>query len=423
MTTFDIALAYLRKSFLQTSVNVMLLAFGVGTILLLLIFSESLETRLSRDAAGIDLVVGASGSPLQLTLSSIYHIDVPTGNIPLVEANKIANHRGVKSSIPLALGDSYRGFRIVGSSHDYLKHYEARIRDGRLWEEPLEAVLGYEVARRTGKKLGESFAGAHGLSGEGETHDDTPYTVVGSLGRTGTVIDRLVLTSVESVWKVHEDHSHEEDDSAHHHHEDHPHSHSHHHHHHEEQEVSDDEEKAITSLLVTYSSPMAAVVLPRLIRNTPGLQASSPAEQIMRLTDLLGVSGNTLKIFGICLIGIATFGFFVSLYAALKERMLDLVVMRIMGASPGLLYRQIALEGILLSTLAVTAGVILGHAGAEVLALTNPRLAEMGLTGFIFLKEELWVIGGAFMISLLAALLPALQVYRIDIAKTLSKYS
>jgi len=430
MKSLEIAFAYLRKSILQTLVNVLLLAFGVGTIILLLIFSSGFEKRLSQDAAGIDLVVGASGSPLQLTLSSIYHIDIPTGNIPLKEAERISEHRAVKSAIPLALGDSFRGFRIVGSNHQYPLHYGAELQKGRLWKDPLEAVLGYEAARGTGKQLGDSFAGAHGLSGEGEVHADTPYQVTGILQRTGTVIDRLIITSLESVWLVHGDHTHEHKEGQHEHSHDHGHGHGHAHHHdehthsHENGAKSvDQKEQEVTSLLITYSSPMAAVVLPRLIRNIPGLQAASPAEQILQLTNILGVGSHTLKIFALCLIGLASTGFLLSLYAALKDRMLDLAIMRIMGASPSWLYRQIALEGFLLGLFGVTAGVLIGHAGAELLALNSSRLAEVGLTGFIFLTEELWVIGGALAVSLLAALIPALQVYRLDIAEVLSKHS
>src|SRR4030095_2513118 len=107
--------------------NLLLLALGVGTITVLILVTEQLENRMGRDARGIDLVAGAKGSPMQLVLSAVFHLDAPTGNIPLAQADARAKNRMVKKAIPLALGDSYKSFRIVGSSHDYPEHYGARV--------------------------------------------------------------------------------------------------------------------------------------------------------------------------------------------------------------------------------------------------------------------------------------------------------
>jgi putative ABC transport system permease protein len=126
---------------------------------------------MGRDARGIDLVAGAKGSPMQLVLSAVFHLDAPTGNIPLAEANALAKQRFVKKAIPLALGDSYKSFRIVGSNHEYPAHYGARVADGRLWSAPMEATLGAEVAARAKLAVGAKFAGAHGLGEGGDEHE------------------------------------------------------------------------------------------------------------------------------------------------------------------------------------------------------------------------------------------------------------
>ena len=204
MTLAGLSLAYLRARPLSSALNLLLLALGTATITVLLLTTEQLENRMTRDARGIDLVVGAKGSPMQLVLSAVFHLDAPTGNIPLADANALAKNRMVKQAIPLALGDSYKGFRIVGSNHDYPTLYGARVADGRLWSAPMEATLGAEVAARTKLAAGAKFAGAHGLGEGGDEHEKEPYQVVGVLAPTGTVLDRLVLTSVESVWEVHE---------------------------------------------------------------------------------------------------------------------------------------------------------------------------------------------------------------------------
>ena len=121
-----ISIAYLRARPLSTALNLLLLALGIATITVLLLATAQLEERMGRDARGIDLVAGAKGSPMQVILSSIYHLDVPTGNIPYTQALELAKHRLVKRAIPLALGDTYKGARIVGTTPDYLAHYGAK---------------------------------------------------------------------------------------------------------------------------------------------------------------------------------------------------------------------------------------------------------------------------------------------------------
>ena len=154
MSLFGLSLAYIRARALNAALNLVLLALGVGMIVLLLLFSAQLEDRLTRDARGIDLVIGSKGSPLQLILSSIYHVDFPTGNIPLADAERWAEHPLVAEAIPLALGDSLAGFRIIGTEHAYAGHYGGELAAGRLWEAPFEATLGALVAAQTGLARG-----------------------------------------------------------------------------------------------------------------------------------------------------------------------------------------------------------------------------------------------------------------------------
>ena len=190
---------YLWARPLATLLHLLLLSLGLAAISLVLLVSEQVEQGLRRDLAGIDLVVGAKGSPLQLILSGVFHLDVPTGNIPAEAVQRWRAHPLVETVIPVSLGDSYRGFRIVGTEPAYLEHYGAKLAQGRSWAGTLEAVLGAEVAARTGLRPGDRFVGVHGLGREGEAHGDTPYTVVGVLERSGRVLDRLILTSTESV--------------------------------------------------------------------------------------------------------------------------------------------------------------------------------------------------------------------------------
>ncbi len=433
MNLFSLSFAYIRARLLTSTLLVVLLALGVATISLLLHFGHQAEERLARDARGFDLVVGAKGSPLQLILSSIYHMDVPTGNIPIDEAKRLKKHPQVKQTIPLALGDSYRGFRIVGTEAIYITHYQAELTEGVVFTKPMQAVLGARVAAETGLKLNASFAGSHGLTESDDVHEDSPYQVVGVLEPTGTVIDRLILTPVESVWKVH-------GSEAHHHHDEHKkeaheehkyhdeHDHKEHAHHdddeHEDHERHDGEIEArdeITALLITFNSKIAAVSLPREINRGTSMQAASPAFETARLLSLLGMGLDTLRFFGGLLMASAVIGMLVAIYQSMQERKYDAALMRVMGASKGMLVKQIIIETGLLLAAGIVLGLAISHGMLAVLPMLAHNLKDMGFAPLHFLPTEISVAAGLFILGLIVALLPALAAYRVDVSRTLAR--
>lgn len=312
MNSFSLSLRYLRHKVSSTLLQIITFAAGVAMIVALLLTNAQLNNEFSKNLQGIDLVVGAKGSPMQLILSSVFHLDIPNGNIPLDEAEKLANNPLIKSTIPVALGDNYNGFRIVGTKPSYIEHYKGTLTEGsRVWQKQMEAVLGAEVAAKGGLKIGDRFSGSHGLTVGGEAHTDFPYTVVGILQPTGSVIDRLVLTGVDSVWHIHDAHHHHEGEDGHHDEDEHDHEkhadehhdeHEAHHHDDDEHEEhgkhadhDEHEEREITAMLVTYASPMAAATLPRLVNSTSSLQAASPAFEVARLISFMGTGSEALR--------------------------------------------------------------------------------------------------------------------------------
>ncbi|MCC5916334.1 MAG: ABC transporter permease, partial [Cryomorphaceae bacterium] len=215
---------------LGSMLAVLLMAFGVGIVSLLFQLNRQLEKQFKMNIRSVDMVIGAKGSPLQLILSGIYHIDAPTGNIALKEVRQLEKNPMIKEIIPLSLGDNYNGYRIVGTTEQYVTHFGGELNSGTMFEKTLEATIGINVAERNGLKIGDQFVGTHGLQAQGgHTHDDQKYTVVGVLKPSGTVLDQLILTPLESVWAVHEDHDHDQDDHDHDH--DHDHADGHHHDH------------------------------------------------------------------------------------------------------------------------------------------------------------------------------------------------
>jgi putative ABC transport system permease protein len=150
MNALTLVFAQLRRRPLTTVLGVVLLALGVATLVFIVLLQDQLTRQLARDARGIDLVVGAKGSPLQLILSAVYHVDVPTGNIPVDVVDQLRAHRLIASVIPVSLGDNYRGFRIVGTELTLINHYEAPWAAGGGWTAPMQAVVGAEVGGGSG---------------------------------------------------------------------------------------------------------------------------------------------------------------------------------------------------------------------------------------------------------------------------------
>lgn len=455
MIWLRLAIANLRLSPLTSLVNVLLMALGTASIVLLLLIGYQLSQALSRDARDIDLVLGAKGSPVQLILSSVYHSDIPPGNIEQQYADRWAKDPRVKKAVPLALGDSYRSHRIVGTTPDYIDLYNAELSDGRLWNAPMEAVLGAVAAQSTGHSSGAQFAGAHGLAGSSvpgaPQHASQPYRVVGTLKPTGTVIDRLILTSLHSVWSLHSEHANTDRaqsadtaaqqvvpdenhaDSGH----DHESEHDQHlsetaDSHHGESYHTDNEHlqggqphadhaPEITAMLLQYKSPMAAISLPRQINAGPHVQAAAPAMEVSRILQLVGVGLDGLQAFAWILIITAALSVFSALYGSLQARRGDLAMLRCLGATRRELMQALLLEGLVLSGLGVILGFMVGHGVMELLShwLSNAR--GMHLTGLTWAPGETLLLPGLFIAGAVAAAIPAVQAYRTDVASTLAK--
>ena len=409
---------------LNLVLNLVLFALGVGLISLLLLVNVQLEDKFEKNFAGIDLVIGAKGSPLQLILSSLYHLDAPTGNMPVSESKAFLNpkHPIFKSAIPLSLGDSHRGYRIVGTNTGFIDIYEAKFADGKLFEENMEVVVGATVAKNLNIKLGDEFKSSHGLiEDENLVHEDAaPFKVVGILEKTGSVIDQLIVTKTQSIWAVHDEHDHEAEGSA-------EHDEAGHEHEHDEAEHSEDlpltsyEDKSITSLLVKFKGRnIQALNMARNINENTNFQAATPAIEINRLYTLLGVGEEALKAMALLIIFVSGLSIFISLFNSLRERKYELAVMRTLGARPSFLFQLIIFEGIIIAVLGYFCGIALSHGSMVLLADFLEKSYRYDFSAAIFLKEEIYIFGGSLVIGIIAAIIPAFQASKTDIHATLA---
>jgi len=395
MRLFALAWRYLWARPLVAALNLALLALGVAAMSFVVVVGEQVEHSLQRDLAGIDLVVGAKGSPLQLILAGVFHLDVPTGNIQLASVKLLREHPLVDRVIPVSLGDSLRGYRIVGSTLQYPALYRAQIAEGRYWQDKLQAVLGADVARDTGLAVGARFVGTHGLGNNGEAHGATPYTVVGRLARCACVLDRLILTDLASVWAVHEDNS--------------------------ATDAADREalaaEREVTLLLVGYRTPLAAVTLPRWVNAQEGLQAAAPALESARLLRMVGVGTEVLRGFGAVLLLAAAASVFVGLVHAVREREPDLAMLRMLGAPPWRVAVLVLAEALWLALLGVALGLALGQGLTALLGWELARARSLHVTGAWWSWQQAWLVAGALLLALLAAALPAWRALRLDVSR------
>lgn len=397
MNLLQLSWANLKDKKLNSFLSTLLLTLGIGIISLLLLLNKQLEDQFRKNLRGIDMVVGAKGSPLQLILSSVYQIDAPTGNIPLSEVEKLARNPMVKAAIPLSMGDNYHGFRIVGTTAKYAEHFGGELASGSLFGKSMEATIGYKVAEGAGLKPGDTFAGSHGFDQEGDSHGEHLYRVKGVFKPSGSVLDQLILTDLSSVWDIHADHAHEA------------------------QEGEEEHEKEVTSALVTFRNPMAMMMLPRMINENTKLQSALPSIEINRLIELLGVGIDTLRALAILIMLIAGVSVFVSLYNSLKERKYEMALLLSMGATRTKLFFLLLFEGLLLAVMGFIAGISLSRLGLWLFSQTAERDFNYSFGNFSVLPEEFYLLAAALVIGVLAAAIPSLGIYRINISKTLAE--
>ena len=398
---------------LNTILSIILLTASVAIISLLILLQKQFEKQFSSNIDGVDLVIGAKGSPMQLILSSVYQMDAPTGNINYKEAQVWMKHPFVKTAIPLAFGDNYRGFRIVGTTDEYLKKYEANLVSGTMFTKNFEVVLGSEVARKMNIKVGDKFFGSHGDAEQGEVHDEYAYIVKGIASPTGKVIDNLILSNIESVWAMHH---HEEDATAAAEHQqedgdDHNHEEAHDH-------ESDHE---ITAVLVKLKNKMGFILWPRLIAQNTKMQAASPAIEINRLFSLFGIGLEALQYLAYGIMLISGISIFIALYNTLKERKYEFALMRVSGASRSQLLILVLFESILLCVIGFILGTIVGRLGLYLISTSTEENYKMAFNPFEFAgKEEGILFLTTIFVGLIAAVIPAVKAYRLNISKTLA---
>jgi putative ABC transport system permease protein len=434
---------------LPSLLSMLLLAVGLSTAIILKLTEHQLTENINNTGKDVKLVIGAKGSRLQLVLSSVFQIDNPTGNINYGFYTLLKRNRMIKEMIPVSMGDSYKRKRIVGTNHDYIRLFSGKLKEGVLFEKPLEATIGSVVASELGLKVGDEFVGGHGMEEVLHSHDEYKYKVVGVLERSGSVLDNLILTPVQTVWIMHAGHGDDseytlrgKEEEIH----DGPapeevlgdklsqkaegHNHEHQgHNHHEHAEVNleellaniDPKDREITAILFPNLSGNAKIGVLNNANNQPNMMAVDPAPEIALLKNKLTPFVSIIIAISWFITIIAMFSVFIGLLNSLRGRKYEIALMRVLGASKAKVLVSILFEGVILSVLGYLLCLVLSHAGMELIGNWMQNEYQYEFTGWIFLNSELTYLIVAIAIGLVSALIPAYKAYNTDISETLSK--
>lgn len=453
MNLLYLAWRNLRYDHLKSLLSILLMSLGLGLICFFMVFSGQVEKNFRDNLAGVHLVLGAKGSPLQLVLCNLYHADVPTGNITIKEAQAFLNpkHPLLSHAVPLSLGDSYRGFRLVGTTEDFLELYELELARGVIFEKDLQVLLGAEVARKTGMEPGDKFKSSHGLGIEealAESHEQS-FTVAGILKESGTVADELILCSPSSFWLVHDHgdgHNHgngHEHDEGHEHGDGHNHNDGHeqgeghdhgeghgHEHDHDKaypsvltkSQLLEYPDKEITSLLLRFRSKnVRSLNMMRSINENTPLMAASPSFELNKLFDQLGIGFDLLNSVALLILFISALSIWFGMSIALQERKYELALIRSIGGQPWEVVVLLLLEALLIAVIGFVVGMFVFYG---LMWLSNEYWsADWGFGRMeirTYTEQGLVLILG-LAVAVLSVVVPIVQVLRMDIARTLSE--
>jgi putative ABC transport system permease protein len=409
MNIFKISVKNLLNKRLTNGLSILLMALGVGIISIILALSTQLNDQFNNNIKGIDMVIGAKGSPLQLILSSIYQIDAPTGNINFSEAKAISKNPFIKKAIPISIGDSYAGYRIIGTDSSYLQHYKTEFEIGKIFEKPLQCVIGAILAAKLNLKIGDKLKTVHGLDDEGDKHDDHGYVITGILKPNNSVLDQLIITPLESVWEMHKEANNKksaleilEEPS-------------------EQKQKNDSDSREITALLVKFRNPMGLMTIPRNINANTNMQAALPAIEINRLLSLMGIGIETFKWISFLIIFVSAISVFVSLYNSLKERKYELALMLSIGASRFKLFKLLLFEGLFIGILGYLLGFIFYKIGLFLMSSLSEQNFHYQFNISNFQNYDFYIMLACIGISVVAAAVPSFRIYKINISETLSE--
>ncbi len=401
----------------RLTLGLTLIAIALATTLLLAVERVRIDARQSftQSVSGVDLVVGARTGSVQLMLYAVFHAGAASNNIRWDSYQAMTTHPAVEWAVPLSLGDSHRGFPVLGTAAEYFQHFHygdhqgLHFTSGKPFTGVFEAALGSEVARGLGYRVGDSITLSHGLSELGPEHDDKPFRVVGILAPTGTPVDRTIHVSLESITALHLDWvggtplpglAIPAEHVA----------------------KFDLKPKEITAALLGLKQRSDVFRMQRFVNEfrAEPLLGVLPGVALDELWQTVGMVERTLLAISALVVLVGLAGLAATLLAGLNERRRELAILRALGAGPGQIFLMLIAEGVLITTLGALLGFVLLSLGS---LLAAPWLLErfgVVLGGRWPSGEELALIGMVITTGLVASLAPGWRAWRMSLADGLT---
>jgi len=389
------------------SVILTVVAMTVGIFVLLGVeqIRHQAKDSFANTVSGVDLIIGARTGSLNLLLYSVFHIGAPTNNISWKSYQEITNSPNVAWAIPISLGDSHKGYRVMGTTADFFEHFsygrkrQLEFASGKPFESVFDVVLGAEVAAKLGYEIGDSLVLAHGLASTSfSKHDDSPFTVSGVLAATGTPVDQTLHVRLEGIEAIHVGwpqagtarRSTGEPDS-----------------------LTELEPESITAAMVGLESRMATFQVQRAINTYPEepLMAILPGVALSELWQMMGLLEDTLRLISVLVLAAAVSGLSAMLLASIRERGNEIQLLRVIGAPPAFLFLLIELEALLISIFSIALA-------AGLLALCTAAVADFiayrfGLQlSFVLSQSTFYLLAFVLLLTVIAAAIPSLHAYR-----------
>lgn len=394
---------YLKFRWLVSLLTISGISTGVALVCAVLALRHESERALSRDAGLYDLVAGGKGSPLQLVLSSVYHLDSPTGNIPYKEYERIRSDPRVEWAAPVGLGDNYLGYRIIGTEKHFfdLPDREGNLffelAEGDVFQDRFDVVLGSQVAQASGLEIGDSFFGTHGLIevAGAEVHRDFPYRVSGILAPSGTAQDRAIFGTLKSVWEIHETedllHSAIQGSAI----------------------MADHKTRETTAILVRLETPGLRLWMADEIREGTDGIAAIPINEIMRFQQgILGPVQQILLAIAGVVVAVSCLTVLITLHQAAERRRRDIAILRSLGAYRREVATLVFSEGLLLTGGGILLGLLIGHGGMAIAVDYFREATGLILNPWRIPSNELYALLIMALSGALASTFPAISSYR-----------
>ena len=435
-----VILQFVKTNILSKKLKNFLTIFAIMISVMLIICIQNISSQLSTNVIDnisiYDLIVGKNGSSTGLVMNTVFYYGVPEGNIDISYLEKLQSNKYVQKAIPIGMGDSFHGYKIIGTTPDFFKPvvFESgekevySLKEGHFIENEEDVVLGSTVALKTGLKVGDKFKSQHGLSEsaeigeEEEHHHDLEYTVVGILKPTNTPNDTVLFTTIESLWHVHglADHDHEHESGE---------EHDEEEHEHEETitnshamtstKEENDSTELLTAILVRSRGLSELNMLYQELKRDNNIQAIMPTQTLRELLNTLNIGEIVITLIAAVSVVLSVIMLFITMLTSSIETRRDVSILRALGASRKTVFLINVLEMLIIATIGILLGFVLSHILIAIGGNYVVTRYGLNISGLIFQKGEFLIMLITILLSLVAGIIPAMMVYKTDATKYL----